>query len=84
MSGFNLPPGCSVSDIPGNRPEDLAEEAFWEALADKADGLDLPDGWYRSAEHPVAKLIEIVREIVYRRGFSDGYMEALIDQSIER
>lgn len=22
MAGFNLPPGCSVSDIPGNRPED--------------------------------------------------------------
>jgi hypothetical protein len=22
MAGFNLPPGCSVNDIPGNRPED--------------------------------------------------------------
>jgi len=26
MSGFNLPPGCNVSDIPGNRPEDGVEE----------------------------------------------------------
>ncbi len=22
MTGWNLPPGCNVSDIPGNRPED--------------------------------------------------------------
>jgi hypothetical protein len=32
MGGFNLPPGVSVGDIPGNRPQDLAEEAFWGAL----------------------------------------------------
>lgn len=33
MTGFNLPPGCNVSDIPGNRPEDAEweriEEKFW-------------------------------------------------------
>ena len=32
--GSNLPPGCSVNDIPGNRPEDEAWEKittdFWE------------------------------------------------------
>ena len=26
--GWDLPPGCSVSDIPGNRPED----AEWESI----------------------------------------------------
>lgn len=35
MTGFNLPPGCNVSDIPGNRPEDLAEEAFWETVDER-------------------------------------------------
>ena len=30
MGGFNLPPGVSVSDIPGNRPEDL----YWEWIAE--------------------------------------------------
>ena len=25
MSGFNMPPGVSPSDIPGNRPEDDAK-----------------------------------------------------------
>ena len=32
--GWDLPPGCSVSDIPGNRPEDEAWEKvindFWD------------------------------------------------------
>jgi hypothetical protein len=31
MTGFNLPPGCNVSDIPGNRPEDEA----WEKITDE-------------------------------------------------
>ena len=26
MTGFNLPPGCNVNDIPGNRPEDGINE----------------------------------------------------------
>lgn len=30
----NLPPGCSVSDIPGNGPEDMAAEAQAEAVWD--------------------------------------------------
>ena len=29
----NLPPGCSESDIPGNRPEDIAFDTFVEELA---------------------------------------------------
>lgn len=32
MGGYNLPPGCSVSDIPGNRPEDEAWEKLWDWL----------------------------------------------------
>lgn len=34
MSGFNLPPGCNVSDIPGNRPEDGVEEQLLELFAE--------------------------------------------------
>lgn len=32
MTGWNLPPGVNVNDIPGNRPEDEAYEVFWEKL----------------------------------------------------
>lgn len=34
----NLPPGCSVADIPGNRPEDLEWDRLWDEMADW--GLD--------------------------------------------
>lgn len=31
MTGWNLPPGVNISDIPGNRPED----EIWEKEVDK-------------------------------------------------
>lgn len=35
MSRYSdLPPGCSPSDIPGNRPEDGAAEALQEAMGE--------------------------------------------------
>lgn len=34
MSRYSdLPPGCSPSDIPGNRPEDVAAEEVYQVLA---------------------------------------------------
>lgn len=42
MNLSSLPPGCRVSDIPGNRPED----AMWESFCDElraAVGVDLSD-----------------------------------------
>jgi hypothetical protein len=30
--GWDLPPGCSTHDLPGNRPEDEAAEAFYDAF----------------------------------------------------
>jgi hypothetical protein len=32
MTGWNLPPGCSTRDLPGNRPEDEAGEAFYDSF----------------------------------------------------
>ena len=32
-SGWNLPPGCFERDLPGNRPEDEAFEAFMDTGA---------------------------------------------------
>ncbi len=33
--GWDLPPGCRVSDIPGNRPEDEAWEKIYDNFWDK-------------------------------------------------
>lgn len=38
MTGWNLPPGVNVGDIPGNRPEDEAEEKAYERMAEEMDG----------------------------------------------
>lgn len=35
--GWDLPPGCSTSDIPGNRPEDEAWEVILNGFWDKKD-----------------------------------------------
>lgn len=41
-SGWNLPPGCFTSDLPGNSPEDERREAMWEAwLADLEEDGEL-------------------------------------------
>lgn len=74
----NLPPGVTESMIPGNRPEDLKEEAFWEELIDRVEKDDLlkrhlPENW---DEAPVYQaLIEIVRNMAYCEGLHDGIVE---------
>lgn len=37
--GWNLPPGCNESDLPGNRPEDEEWDYFIETFEDELDGL---------------------------------------------
>ena len=32
MSGWNLPPGCSLADLPGERPEDREMEVLYVQL----------------------------------------------------
>jgi len=40
---WNLPPGCSPRDIPGNRPEDEAWERAMEEAQERADRGDFAD-----------------------------------------
>jgi len=41
MTGSNLPPGCSLDSIPGNRPEDAAWERFIDQTATDMDARAL-------------------------------------------
>jgi len=45
MRESDLPPGCNVSDIPGNRPEDEAWDRFFETVTKDSEwcGLDAVD-----------------------------------------
>lgn len=39
MTGWNLPPGCEVSDIPGNRPYDEFYDKRREEIFEDTDQL---------------------------------------------
>jgi hypothetical protein len=86
--GWDLPPGVSTNDIPGNRPQDIAEEHFWDALISRveAKGLDIPGGetcdgqvyWY---ENPaICALIDIVREMVFNEAYEQGRAEGQMEE----
>jgi hypothetical protein len=83
MTGFNLPPGCNVSDIPGNRPEDLADEEFWEALFQHPDlpSDHLPEEWWE--DEGLTKLVKIVRDLAYSRGYGEGAADDALVEAIE-
>jgi hypothetical protein len=75
MTGYNLPPGCNTSDIPGNRPEDAAEEAFWDAFTARCEeeGIDMAP---IDPDSSTAKLITIARDLGLNEGFGQGRDDA--------
>lgn len=88
MTGFNLPPGVNVSDIPGNRPEDLAEERFWEEL-EKRFEKNFPQ--YQRAivnltdiphvEDALREYVTLARDMGYEQGFAEGKDERMIEDA---
>jgi len=84
MGGFNLPPGVSVSDIPGNRPEDVAEEEFWEKLHEKltAEGYRQADIDDIFENDFTMKAMMVAREMGYTRGYNEGQAEAEMAQGM--
>jgi hypothetical protein len=77
MGGFNLPPGVSVSDIPGNRPSDIEEEQFFDKLSEEMLKLgwrqpDIDDAFENDF---TTKLISQARDIGYGAGFGEGRAE---------
>jgi hypothetical protein len=96
MTGFNLPPGVNVSDIPGNRPEDLEEETFWEALDDKF-AKEHPEYWKtikvllenynEQTGHAIEAYAMMARDIAYSKGYEEGQhdanMAAMYEQEVK-
>lgn len=75
MTGFNLPPGCSVSDIPGNRPEDMEAEALVEKISEALLALKvyehLPEATQMAIEEKVFELCGDTYNEGYKRGQAD-------------
>jgi hypothetical protein len=79
----NLPPGVSVNDIPGNRPEDVAEEKFFNELDKRLMAVNVT---VKSLHDEVpeflwdtpwfVQVITIARDIGYAEGYNAGKLEA--------
>jgi hypothetical protein len=82
MSGFNLPPGCNVSDIPGNRPGDDAAEAFENAMCSRFDDVEKLLQSTSSVDQLLYNLFVKVADWAYRKGVDDGYADGKADQYI--
>ena len=78
MTGFNLPPGCSVSDIPGNRPEDIAYEAFWTWVEEHLQDLSAEECRRAVLIGKAAILAERdAVEEMWREGIQEGRAQTL-------
>jgi hypothetical protein len=83
VTGFNLPPGCSVNDIPGNRPEDVEQEIlmteFYKALSVDEVSLinELTSEGFKSTrldlENIIWKAIEFGRRIANQQDQPEDY-----------
>lgn len=76
----NLPPGVSENMIPGNRPEDIEEEAFWDALLEKSPDDLLPEEWWE--DEGIVKLVRLTRDMAYTAGLNDGRLEEQMAQAL--
>jgi len=78
--GWDLPPGCRVSDIPGNRPEDEAWEGIYEGFWDKERLTKTAKG-VRITEEEYAKMDKLynskLSEVI------DDYIMAAIEYGME-
>ncbi len=76
MTGWNLPPGCNVSGLPGNRKEDQEAEAFWDTFYEMEENA--------RAAHPekgdayVEAMVEWVWDMI-GKAYGDGYQQAVAD-----
>lgn len=70
--GWDLPPGCRMSDIPGNRPEDLLAEAQYDAVETALSTAT-------SDEERVDRICKMLNEEWER-----GYQQAISDHAEAR
>lgn len=77
MTGWNMPPGCNVSDIPGNGTGDDEMEAFINAFVNKMEEhFDVTrPGVERKIDDVAVWLCEKLSE-AYAKGYADGSSEA--------
>jgi hypothetical protein len=90
MSDFNMPPGVSSNDIPGNRSEDREEEVFW-TLLDKMlvdEHGESGNRWLSwnedlDPEDLLWEYVKLARDIGYNKGYQDGGRDEQMARGID-
>jgi hypothetical protein len=70
MTGFNLPPGCNVHDLPGNEPEDPAIEAIYTILRRELTKV-LTEEILENLQTDIIKVVNDARHVAYTDGIED-------------
>jgi len=73
----NLPPGVSESMIPGNRPEDIAYEKFWDELVKKFNDENpehskLFDKLWDDNDEIITKLVDLAVEMASAQAYNEA------------
>jgi hypothetical protein len=71
--GWDLPPGCSLSDIPGNRREDMANEQIYDNIDDALRPLKLDEDT-EGLEQVIESLFKLINN-----AHESGYAQAVSD-----
>jgi hypothetical protein len=88
MGEFNMPPGVSTNMIPGNRPEDMAEEAFWQELDEKFLA-DRPEDGQRvldlvNDDEAMLAYVLLARDLGHRAGYICGENDAGLEHQLQQ
>lgn len=82
----NLPPGVSENDIPGNRPEDVAEERFWTQLDERfiREYGEPAKRWLTICEDldpddMIWDYVRLAKDMSYEHGYNEGVAEAYME-----
>lgn len=80
----NLPPGVHEGMIPGNRPDDVAEDQFWATYEEKLGeaGVQVPDDAWQSDWFVEA--VRIGRDMGYNGGYGEGVNDARLDEAMRQ
>lgn len=82
MSGFNLPPGCRVSDIPGNTPADLAAEAAAEFVSGELMKIAAYAALSEDAQEAIALAVDEIGSKFYGDGYSQGAADGAMGREL--
>ena len=75
MTGWNLPPGCSVSDIPGNGPEDAKAEGICDEIYLVLEKYGISEDGHSQRDDLVEALYDLFSKIE-TRAVSDALAES--------